>query len=170
MSLSSSSSTATSRPAAVARSFGIVSNLVPVRLILMWGEARVGSLFLRELHTVSGEPESVGGRLNDPELRFVPFSVGGSVELVNLAAVACLEHEGELPEVSRLLETAAKREPVAIELMTGEVIHGELLAHAPPERARLSDLLNQGQRFFPLLSGDRTLYVNPDAVVAVRST
>lgn len=170
MSLSSSSSTASSRPAHAAPSFGIVSNLIPVRFILQWGEARPGGLFLRELHMATGQPESVGGRLNDPDVQFVPFSVHGTVELVRLGAVAYLEHLGELPEIERLLDTGARREAVAIELMTGELIRGELLAYAPPERARLSDVLNQPERFFPVLAQGRTLYVNRDAVTTVRAT
>lgn len=170
MSRFSNSSTATEPPTRHPRSFEIASNLLPLRLVLQWGEARVGGLFLRETHTAHGEPESVGGRLNEPDTRFVPFSVHGSVELVRLGAVAYVEHLGELPEVVRLLETGAQSQEVAVELTTGEVIHGEILAHAPPERARLSDVLNQCEPFFPLLSQGSTLYVNRDAVAAVRGS
>lgn len=169
MSHSSSTSTVSDRPVDAAPPFGIASNLVPVRILLQWGEARTGALFLRELHTATGEPESVGGRLNDPELRFAPFSVHGTVELIRLDAVACLEYAGVLPEVERLLATGARRETVVVELMTGEVIRGEIVAHAPPERARLSDVLNGSERFLPMLSDDRTLYVNRDAIATVRS-
>lgn len=169
MSLSSSSSTTLDRPMPAPRSFGIVSNLIPVRLLLQWGEARIGALFLRELTSASGEPESVGVRLNDPDIRFVPFSIHGQVELVRLDALACVEHAGELPEIRRLLETGACREEVSIELMTGEMIRGELVAHAPPERARLSDVLNQRDRFVPVLSGGSSLYVNRESIATVRS-
>lgn len=155
--------------AALATPFTIASDLLPVRLILEWGEARAGALFLRDTHAATGEPESLGARLNEEGVRFVPFSCHGAVELVHLAAIACVEHQGELPEIARLVELGARREPVTIELMTGEVLRGDLLAYAPPDRSRLSDLLNRVDRFFPLVSAGRTVYLHREAVATVRS-
>jgi hypothetical protein len=169
MSRFSNDSTPTDRPGPAHRSFGIVSNLLPVRLILLWGEGRAGALFLRDAHAPTGEPESVGARLNDPDTRFLPLSVHGVIELVRLGALACVECMGEPPEVTRLVENGARREPVSVELMTGEVIRGDLLAYAPPTRARLSDLLNQAERFFLLAREGRAVYVNREAVATVRA-
>jgi hypothetical protein len=52
--------------------------------------------------------------------------------------------------------------------MTGEVLEEELLALAPPERCRLSDILNRGETFVPLAAPGRTLYVHRDAMARIR--
>lgn len=148
--------------------FGIASSLLPVRLVFQWGEGLTGALFLRKTASPQREAETVGERLNEPDTQFLPFAAAGRVELVRLAALAFLEHPDELPEIARLRELGAAAEPVEIELMTGETLEGELLAMAPPDRRRLSDLLNQGETFLPLVSSGRTLYVNRDAMARVR--
>ena len=148
--------------------FGIASTLLPVRLVLQWGESVSGALFLRKAPSPQREPETVGARLNEPDAQFLPFAAAGRVELVRLAAVAYLEHAGELPEVARLRELGAAAEPVEIELLTGETVEGELLAIARPDRRRLSDLLNRGETFLPLVSSGRVLFVNRDAMARVR--
>jgi hypothetical protein len=69
-----------------------------------------------------------------------------------------VEHPGELPEIARLRALGAAAHPVEVELTTGELLHGELLAIAPPDRRRLSDLLNRGETFLPLVDAGRTFY------------
>lgn len=167
MSASSSISTTSERTA-----FGIASSRLPVRLVLEWGEAVAGVLHLRDTPAPSGEPEGLGARLNEPGAPFLPFSPAGpdrGLELVHRAAVAYVEHPGELPEVARLRELGAAAHAVEVELTTGELLRGELLAIGPPDRRRLSDLLNRGETFLPLADGERTLYVHRDAMARVRS-
>lgn len=151
-----------------ASAFGIASTLLPIRLVLLWGEALAGAVFLRQTSSPLHGPETLGDRLNEPESAFLPIAVGGRVEVVRLGAVAYVEHRAELPEIDRLRELGAAAEPVAIELMTGETLEGKLLALAPPERSRLSDILNRGETFVPLAAPGRTLYVNRDAIARAR--
>lgn len=151
-----------------ASDFGIASTLLPIRLVLLWGEALAGAVFLRQTSSPLHGPETLGDRLNEPETAFLPIAVGGRVEVVRLGAVAYVEHRAELPEIDRLRELGASAEPVAIELMTGETLEGELLALARPERSRLSDILNRGETFVSLATPGRTLYVNRDAMARVR--
>lgn len=172
MSASSSISTTSDRSAHRAPAFGIAATLLPVRLILQWGEAVAGCLHLRDTPSPSGEREGLGARLNESRAPFLPLSPAGpgrSLELVNRATVAYVEHTGWLPEVARLRELGAAVHRVEIELTTGEALHGELLALAPPDRRRLSDLLNRGEAFLTLVDGGRTLFIHRDAVARVRS-
>ena len=171
MSASSTISTTSDRSVHRAPAFGISATLLPVRLVLQWGEGVAGCLHLRDTPSPSGEREGLGARLNEPEASFLPFSPAGpgrGVELVNRATVAYVEHPGLLPEVARLRELGAAVHRVEIELTTGETLRGDLLAVAPPDRSRLSDLLNRGEAFLPLEDGGRTLFVHRDAIARVR--
>lgn len=171
MSASSSISTTSDRSAHRAPAFGIAATLLPVRLVFQWGEAVAGCLHLRDTHSPSGEREGLGARLNEPGAAFLPFSPAGpgrSVELVHRTAVAYVEHAGWLPEVANLRDLGAAVHPVEVELTTGESLQGDLLAVAPPDRSRLSDLLNRGDLFLPLVDGGRTLFVHHDAIARVR--
>lgn len=159
--MSSSSSSLTSN------SYAIASNLLPVLLVQQWGEALTGSLFLRDTPLPSREPEDLGTRLNEPGTHFVPFDREGRVEFVRLGSVGYVEHPAELPEVRRLRELGAQSEPVELELVTGELLQGDLLDIAPPEHCRLSDLLNQADRFLLLASPGKTVYVAREAITRV---
>lgn len=171
--MSDSSSTLTSdHEAPRGTAFRMDSSLLPVRMVLLWGEAVNTALYLRDIASPSGEPEGLGARLNEPGVAFLPFSLEERTELVRLAAVAYLEHPGELPEVRRLRELGAATHPVEIELMTGELLRGELLGFGSPDHPRLSDLLNRGEHFLPVVdreSTERTRYVNRDAIARVRA-
>lgn len=168
MSASSSTSTTSDLGAPRGTAFGIASSLLPVRLIFLWGEAIDAALYLRDTASPSGDREGLGVRLNEPEVSFLPFSTESRTELVRVAAVAYVEHPDKLPEVTQLERLGAIAHPVETELMTGEILRGELLGFGSPDRPRLSDLLNSEDTFLPFLAGERTLYVNRDAMARVR--
>lgn len=159
----------TSLSSPTSNSYAIASNLLPVLLVLEWGEALTGNLFLRDTPSPSRDPENLGTRLNEPGTHFVPFERDGRVEFVRLGSVSYVEHPAELPEVRRLRELGARSEPVEVDLATGELLRGDLLDIAPPEHCRLSDLLNQADRFLLLASPGTTVYVARAAITRVRS-
>lgn len=163
-----SASSSSLQPEPPRTGFEIESNLLPVRLVLQWGEALTGSLFLRDTPAPSGEPEGLGARLNERGTHFVPFDREGRVEFVRLGSVGYVEHPAELPEVRRLRELGARAEPVVLDLVTGELLRGGLLEIGPPEHRRLSDLLNRADRFLLLVTPDRTVYVARSAITRVR--
>lgn len=172
MSASSTISTTSDLSAHRAPAFGIAATLLPVRLVFQWGEAVAGVLHLRDTPGPSGEREGLGARLNEPGAPFLPFSPAGAgrrLQLVHRNAVAYVEHPGELPEIARLRALGAVAHAVEVDLTTGELLQGELLAIAPPDRRRLSDVLNQGETFLSLVDAGRTLYLHRDAVARVRS-
>jgi hypothetical protein len=167
MSHSSTALIPSERPPEELAAFGIASTLLPVRLFLQSGATAAGAVFLRKIPSADRETESLGARLNEPGVAFLPFAAGGRVELVRLAAVAYVELLDEAPEIARLHALGAATEPVEIELANGESLAGDLIAIAPPGRRRLSDLLNRGETFLPLAAPGRTLFVNRDAIVRV---
>lgn len=150
-------------------SFGIESDLAPVRIVLLGGTELTGSLFVRRSASRHRREETLGDRLKESGVDFVPLEVGdGRVEMLNVDGVAYLEHPGDLPEVAEMRELEVPAPRVRVVLHSGEALGGELFAFGPPDRDRLSDVLNRSGRFLLLADGERSLYVNRRAVSLVR--
>jgi hypothetical protein len=151
-------------------SFGIASSLLAVRFGPLGSAPFDAGIFLREVSAASRAPETLGSRLNEPGVRFLPISFDGRIEMIHLVAIGFVERIGELAEIDRLLELGVQRVPVAITLTDATVVHGDLLAMTRPEGDRLSDLLNHADRFVLVADRSRALYVRRDAILRVRST
>lgn len=149
--------------------FGIESAPLAVRLRLRSGPLIDGGLLLRRTTTATHRDETLGARLNESGDDFLPLETELGVELVRLASVVYFECPPDLPEVAGLRAVGAQDEPVEVELVTGELARGDLLCLAPPNRRRLSDLLNASDPFLLVVDADRALYVNRDAIARVRS-
>jgi hypothetical protein len=142
---------------------------LPVRVVGFGGEAFSADVFLHLAGEQQPGPETLGERLNAPRSRFLPFEVDGRVELVNLAAVAYVEHAGELPEVEAHHGIGGRREPVVVRLRSGEELPGALLYLFTGDGTRPSDRLNAlGERFLLHVDGATVRYVNADAVASLR--
>lgn len=121
------------------------------------------------LRPVGARSETLGERLNEPGVAFVPVSVRGHAELLQLADIAYAETSDRLPELAELEALGARRRTVLIRLVSGEMLSGELIYVAPPERSRILDLLNaDGARFLLMVEGARTRYVQRAAIARVR--
>lgn len=145
-------------------SLAIAVNKVRVRLAAMDGRRFEAELYL---HTVSAREfrhETVGDRLNDPASDFLPFEVEGHVRLIALASLSLVEQLDAPPEIERLSEIGAQRQPAGLQLMSGELVRGDLIYEANREQARVSDLLNSGPRFLLLIGEDRVLFVRRGAI------
>lgn len=151
-------------------SYGITSSLLQVRIGPLQGEPFAAALFVRDASAVTGEPETLGSRLNEPRVTFLPLSRDGEVEMLHLGGIAYVESAEELPEVARLLELGVRGEPVEVTLVNGESVHGRLTVMTPPGERRLSDLLNHADRFLLLADRRGGHYVRRDAILRVRST
>ncbi len=149
--------------------FGIDASPLATRLALRTGASVAGELLLRRTTTATYSDETLGARLNESGDAFLPLDVGSGVELVRLSSVVYFECPPGLPEVDSLRGIGAQSELVEIELVNGEHARGALLCLAPPNRRRLSDLLNASDPFLLLVDSTRTLYVNRDAITRVRS-
>lgn len=121
------------------------------------------------LRPVGARGETLSERLNEPGISFVPVVVRGHAELLQLADIAYAETPDPQPEVAELEALGAWRRSVLIRLVSGEMVQGELIYVAPPERSRISDLLNaDGARFLLMVEGARTRYVQRAAIARVR--
>ena len=151
-------------------SFGIESDPTPVRIVFLGGGEITGGLFVRRSASSRRRVETLGDRLDEPGVDFVPVETeDGGIEMVNVEGVAYLEQPGPPPEVAELRELGVPTGKVRVVLSSGEVLEGDFVASGPPERNRLSDLLNHSGRFFLLADGRRSVYVHRRAVSRVRS-
>lgn len=115
--------------------------------------------------------ETLLDRLNHPAERFLPCRIGGldDGELLSLEQVAYVVPAEPAPELESMTELGAHRELTRLELVTGEVLEGELVYLAPAQRRRLSDLFNYPtEPFLLMIVDDGHRYVHRDAVVRVR--
>ncbi|HVR98159.1 MAG TPA: hypothetical protein VMW27_16190 [Thermoanaerobaculia bacterium] len=139
-----------------------------VRLVL-WDRGSIdATLYLRLASTRGAGWESLGERLNDPEIRFLACQNDGEIELVHLDSIAYVEAPGRLPEITQREQVGALRHPADVILRCGQRLTGEFLSIMPPGRLRLSDLLNAGEeRFYLFPEGQVTRYIHRDAISRV---
>lgn len=142
---------------------------VPASIVDRKGHASEVVFFLHTASPHQLATETVDDRLNDPETSFVPSEADGRAELVRLSSLCYVEIHDLAPELERLQEIGAVHSKVELELDCGDTLAGELIYEAPPNAARVSDLLNsRATRFLLLASGERTIFVRRDAVARVR--
>jgi hypothetical protein len=142
---------------------GVTALVVPVH-----GDAVEAVFFLRSRGAQGRTTETLGDRLDESGARFVPVEIGGDIHFLNLSSIAYVETFGELNEMARLADMGAWRKPVEVTLVTGKRLHGDFVYLLPPERRRVSDLLNHQSRFLLLVDDSHCRYINRDAVERVR--
>ena len=141
----------------------------PVRLVLLNGTELRGDLFLHATADEAGRTETIGARLGAEGACFLPLAHEGRVQLIRTNWIAYLEVAGTPPEIAELEEIGANRATVALELVTGETLCGDLLYLPPPGTNRVSDVLNAtGPKFLLLVVGGLTRYVQRDALARVQ--
>jgi hypothetical protein len=142
---------------------GVTARIVPID-----GPELEAVFFLRERGAQGRTLETLGERLSEPRATFVPVEVEGVIQFVNLAAIAYVEHFGDLHELARLADMGAWRASVEIALTSGLVLLGDLVYLLPPERRRVTDLLNEDERFVLLVDDTHCRYINRAAIARVR--
>jgi hypothetical protein len=141
-----------------------------VRLLFADGRRTTARVFLHAASARRLGSQTLGERLNDHDLAFIPLELEGRVELVRLGTIAAVQCDLPLPEIEALDAVDAFREPVEIELAGGEWLRGDLRYELPPGGCRVSDLLNAPDQRFLLLQHERGVsYVHRDAIARVRS-
>jgi hypothetical protein len=151
-------------------SFALAMQDEPIRIVGTDGRVAEGTLFLHAVAERSSRPETVGARLNDLAVSFLPVRRDGSIELVHLAWVAYVAVAGRPLDVANREEVGARRAEVELDLVGGETLKGDLLYELPAGHSRVSDLLNSpGERFLLLLAGAETLFVNRAAILRART-
>jgi hypothetical protein len=141
---------------------------VAAKLALVNGLVLQASFFLHASSRNGNGPESLAARLNDQSVEFISLRCAGKITLMRIDAIAYVRIAGQAPERNFRDGVAAPRRAAEVRLFSGEELAGEFLSLLPPNRSRLSDLLNEpGQRFLLLASGDNSYYVNRTAVQQV---
>lgn len=141
---------------------------MPIRLVTLDGKETRGEIFLQAAAYQADGLETIGGKLGAEGAHFMAFGDGTRVEQVGLHWIAYVEVAGLPGEVTTLEEIGACRAAVALELVTGETLRGDLLYLLPPGSSNVADLLNDpAARFLVLVDGDRTRYVQRRALTRV---
>ena len=136
-----------------------------VRLTLADGRMFDGELFLNHYEIRHAGPQRVGDLLNG-DVAFLPVRVAGETLLVNVEQImsARVATEVELDE----LMTLGERSTVEVVTHSGEPVVADLYVNLPSGSCRVTDYLNQPQRFFTFVALKEVLYLNRRFVLAVR--
>ena len=143
----------------------IVKNRRQVLFTLADGSTVEGKVFL-SLYEASHEgPQRVGALLNSDD-GFIPVETAGGMIHLNIinivAAQTPLMEEGD--ELMRLGE----QYPVQITTALGTVIEGQVFVNLPHDRNRVSDYLNQRDRFCRVFLAEKIIYVGTRFILSVR--
>lgn len=143
---------------------------VLTRVVSVLGDTRDVDVFLGAAHHRQYDTETLGERLNEEGLQFLPVATGEKFELLRLDYIADVQLDGVDPELEHLEGLGASRSAVTVHLSTGDTLRGDLVYVTPRERPRVSDVLNnREQQFFLLVEPGRSHYVNRKAVVRVEA-
>ena len=147
--------------------FRVPKNLVAVKVYGFDGSVTRGSLFVDPASPRHGGPQTVLEKLNGPEA-FLVLQVG-SGETVEIIQKRHVVRVTPLPEVFMELVfvpdgLVTRQESVVLTLSNGTSMQGRIWMGLPHDRSRLSDFLNAGEEFFPLLIPGGIHLVRTDAV------
>jgi hypothetical protein len=141
---------------------------VHTRVGLMNGTGAQASFFLRPTRRGEAENESLLDRLNDQATEFIVVRSEGKITLMHVDAIAYVWINRKAPELTFRELIGASRRAAEVRMCTGETLVGHFVSLSPPNRSRLSDLLNEPrQRFLLFASNGPTYYVNARAIQQV---
>ena len=141
---------------------------VPVKLAGIDGSVTRGALFVDPATPRHGGQQTILERLNGPEA-FVVLEVGdqGQIEIFQKRYLLRVTPGGDtaMDHVFVPEGLVTRQEDVTLTLVNGSTMHGRIWMGLPHDRSRLSDFLNMGEEFFPLLIPGGIHLVRTDTVV-----
>ncbi len=143
----------------------IVKNRRLVVFTLADGSTVEGKVFLSLYEACHERPQRVGELLKGDDA-FIPVETADGMIHLNIinivAAQTSLGEEGD--ELMRL------GEPYKVQIATtlGTVIEGQVFVNLPHDRSRVSDYLNQGDRFCRVFFAEKIVYVGTRFILSVR--
>ncbi len=141
---------------------------VPIKLCGIDGSVTRGALFVDPATPRHGGQQTILERLNGPEM-FVVLEVGdgGQIEIYQKRHLLRVTPAGDTPmdQVFVPEGLVTRQEDVTLTLSNGSTMHGRIWMGLPHDRSRLSDFLNMGEEFFPLLIPGGIHLVRTDSVV-----
>lgn len=143
----------------------IAKNLRPVIFTLADGKQVEGDVFLSPYEAHRHGPQRVGELLNSEET-FLPVKTAEGTLQLNVANIikAITPAEEELDELMML----GKKYTVGITTLCSKEISGNVFVDLPQSRSRVSDYLNQPQRFFPIIVHENIVYIARRFILSVR--
>ena len=155
-------------PALLSEAYRVDVTEFSARLALVNGTIMPASFFLGPTVEDGYEHEGLWARLNNERTRFVVVRCEAGITLVCADSIAYVCIPGRTTEVEFRDRVGASHRAAEVLLCTGEELRGDFVSLAPPERSRLSDLLNEtGQRFLLFASGGSTYLIQRNAVQQV---
>lgn len=141
---------------------------VPVKLCGADGSVTRGSLFVDPATPRHAGQQTILERLNGPE-SFLVLEVGegGQIEIFQKRHLLRVTPGADTPmdQVFVPEGLVTRQEDANLTLVNGSTMHGRIWMGLPHDRSRLSDFLNTGEEFFPLLIPGGIHLVRTDAVV-----
>lgn len=147
------------------RDIRIPTHAAQVSIRLAGGETLAGTLFLSRTSSFHEGPETLDEFLNSHRSFFALRGSDGRSCLIGAASVLLVSAGEDAPVLSRLPGRAwSTIEIIRLILVDGSTVEGTLRANLPPDRSRLSDVLNGEDAFVPIESAAGVVYVNKTAI------
>lgn len=141
-----------------------------VTLVLSDKKTIKGDVFLHYSRNEYGLPQEPMDLLNSKQPFIVLMDKSGEASFYNKRMISYLTYHEDTD--AEELSAANLKENVAVELVSGEVLSGEVTALLPPENMRLYDYLNQpGECFMRVKNaGGMVNLINKSCVTSVNET
>ena len=150
--------------------FRVPKCCVPVKLYGFDGSVTRGSVFVDPASPRHEGTQTVLEKLNGPEnFLVVDVGQGAAREIVQKRHLLKVTPSAEVPLAQVFVPEGrvTRQEEVSLSLTNGTALHGRIWMGLPHDQARLSDFLNGGEDFFPLLIPGGIHLVRTESVLKV---
>lgn len=143
----------------------IVKNRRQVLFTLADGSTVEGRVFLSLYEACREGPQRVGELLNSEDA-FIPVETASGTIHLNIVNIIAA-HMPVMEEGDELM-TLGEQYRVQITTSLGTVIEGEVFVNLPHDRSRVSDYLNQRDRFCRVFLAEEIVYIGTRFILSVR--
>ncbi len=143
----------------------IVKNRRQVLFTLADGSTVEGRVFLSLYEACHEGPQRVGELLNSEDA-FIPVETASGTIHLNIVNIIAA-HMPVMEEGDELM-TLGEQYRVQITTSLGTVIEGEVFVNLPHDRSRVSDYLNQRDRFCRVFLAEEIVYIGTRFILSVR--
>ena len=143
----------------------IAKNRRRVLFTLADGSTVEGKVFLSLYEACHEGPQRVGELLNSVDA-FIPVETTNGMLHLNISNI--IAAYTPIMEEGNELMTLGQRHKVQITTSLGTVIEGEVFVNLPHDRNRVSDYLNQGERFCRVFLPEGIVYVGTRFILTAR--
>jgi len=160
-----SSAASHANPADPANDAKVAKQTRRVRVRLSTESELEGTVFLGLYEATHAGPQTVGDLLNGEE-RFIPLKTVKAVCLINIEQIVSV-HTPIEDEADELM-TLGEARPVALTMLHGALLRGDIYVTLPEGHRRAKDFFNHAPAFFPLFKEKQIVYINRRFVASVQ--